>query len=177
MNSSISENTSVSSTLSPSRVYGKVIAESLGLTGTPALYKLIGDAIAEGLTVTDALAAIRKLPLSISEAETLTDTVTTLMTMQQLLAENVGLAVVGGSGTPASQGPNSPGTMADDASVGTSAWSNPDNAKVSDNAYAKDTSNILSHYLKASNFSFSIPSGATVVGIKVEIERKYESGS
>ncbi len=33
-------------------------------------------------------------------------------------------------------GPNSPGTIADDASVGTEVWSNPDNAKVSDNVYA-----------------------------------------
>jgi hypothetical protein len=33
-----------------------------------------------------------------------------------------------------SSGPNSPGTMADDATVGTVAWNNPNNAKVSDNA-------------------------------------------
>lgn len=33
-------------------------------------------------------------------------------------------------------GPNNPGTMANDASVGTEAWSDVDNAKVSDNTYA-----------------------------------------
>ena len=74
----------------------------------------------------------------------------------------------------ASAGPNSPGTMADDATVGTAAWTNPDNAKVSDNVYttvgAGDTG--ISHYLKATNFGFSIPSGATIGGILVEIERK-----
>ena len=30
----------------------------------------------------------------------------------------------------------SPGTMADDATVGTVAWTNPNNAKVSDDVYA-----------------------------------------
>jgi hypothetical protein len=70
----------------------------------------------------------------------------------------------------------SPGTMADDASVGITAWSNPNNAKVSDNIYAIAIA--VSHYLKATNFGFSIPTGATVNGILVEIERKVivESG-
>jgi hypothetical protein len=142
----------------------------------------------------------------------------------------------------ASQGPNSPGTMADDATVGTQAWSNPDNAKISDNVYAKITNfnafanyldnsikiiksdgtfgttnkattnlwptsdtyisygssidlwgetwtaedindadfgvvlsskddyEVKSHYLKATNFGFSIPTGATIDGILVEAE-------
>lgn len=35
----------------------------------------------------------------------------------------------------ASEGPNSPGTMANDTTVGDTAWINPDNAKVSDNTY------------------------------------------
>lgn len=70
----------------------------------------------------------------------------------------------------------SPETMADDATVGTLTWSNPDNAKVSDNAYA-DSANTqqsvleYSHYLKATNFGFSIPSDATITGILVGIER------
>jgi len=137
----------------------------------------------------------------------------------------------------------SPGTMADDAAVGTSVWTNPNNAKVSDNVYATggnlvtgptvdtavrivksdttiSTTNrsvgstwsstesyvsfggatdkwgetwtiadindvdfgvvfsaisdepIQTHYLKATNFGFSIPAGATIDGIFVEIERK-----
>src|ERR1035437_7300149 len=68
------------------------------------------------------------------------------------------------------------GTMADDATVGTVAWSNPDNAKVSDNVYAvfnqTGTVTTHSHYLKATSFGFSIPTGATINGILVEIERK-----
>lgn len=68
----------------------------------------------------------------------------------------------------------SPGTMADDATVGTVAWTNPNNAKVSDNVYATAAVAFLSvsHYLKATNFGFSIPVGATINGILVEVERK-----
>ena len=75
----------------------------------------------------------------------------------------------------------SPQTMADDSSTGDVAWSNPDNAKVSDNVYATcyDGSGDAStgHYLKATNFGFSIPSGATINGILVEIEKKRTGGT
>jgi len=141
-----------------------------------------------------------------------------------------------------------PGTCVDDDIIGTVAWSNPDNAKVSDDTYTRSvgrggvtpnlkdnrvsivksdgsigTQNkalgtwsstesyvsyggvddlwgeawvvedvndinfgvvlsvdsyyqditLYSHYLKASNFSFSVPMGATIDGIEVEIERKF----
>ncbi len=73
---------------------------------------------------------------------------------------------------------NSPGTMADDATVGTVAWSNPDNAKVSDNVYATASVNAtISHYLKATNFGFAIPTGATIDGILVEVEKKHGGGT
>jgi len=74
----------------------------------------------------------------------------------------------------------SPGTMADDATVGTVAWSNPDNAKVSDNVYATATGavgNYDTHYLEATNFGFSIPSEATINGIVVEFEQKASIAS
>lgn len=80
----------------------------------------------------------------------------------------------------ATQGPNSPGTAADDATVGTLAWSNPDNIKVSDNVYASASTSTVpftTHYLKATNFGFSIPAGATINGILVEIERKMSGPS
>ncbi len=74
---------------------------------------------------------------------------------------------------PAASSTNSPGTMADDATVGTVAWTNFNNGMASDNAYAFATlRNKVSHYLKASNFGFSIPAGAVINGIVVEIERK-----
>jgi len=68
----------------------------------------------------------------------------------------------------------SPGTMANDSAVGTVAWSNVDNAKVSDNSYAsRDFSfSATSNYLKATNFGFNIPTGATIDGILVEIEKR-----
>lgn len=147
----------------------------------------------------------------------------------------------------------SPGTVVDDATVGTVAWSNPDNAKVSDDVYATapnlnggvnghtirdetvkivksdgtfgttnkatltnipsvdtyvsyggsadlwgetwtstdindvdfgmvisfkgNTLNTISHYLKATNFGFTIPAGATINGILVEVERKNIGGT
>jgi hypothetical protein len=73
----------------------------------------------------------------------------------------------------ASQGPNSPGTMADDATIGTVAWTSPNGAKVSDNIYTGSVLSdaVVQHYLKATNFGFSIPEGATIDGILVEVEQ------
>jgi len=78
----------------------------------------------------------------------------------------------------ADTGANSPGTMADDATVGTVAWSNPDNAKVSDgnDATSNGIANSISHYLKANNFGFAIPTGATINGILVEVEKAGGDG-
>jgi hypothetical protein len=75
----------------------------------------------------------------------------------------------------ASSGPNAPGTLADDASVGTRLWQNPTNAASSNNIYSTVASagvTTTSHYLSATNFGFSIPSGATIDGVVVEYERK-----
>lgn len=76
----------------------------------------------------------------------------------------------------ADTGALSPWTMASDELGGTAAWINPNNAKVSDNAYAIITlsSEIsrISRFLNATNFGFSIPAGAIINGILVEIERK-----
>ena len=76
-------------------------------------------------------------------------------------------------------GPNSPGTMADDATVGTVSWTNPDNAKINDNIRASVTilSTETSHYLKATNFGFSVPVDATISGILVEIKCRVNGSS
>ncbi len=74
----------------------------------------------------------------------------------------------------ASEGPNNPGTMADDATIGTKTWSNVDNAKISDDTDATVfgvNSADITHYLKATNFGFSIPIDATINGILVEVEK------
>jgi len=73
--------------------------------------------------------------------------------------------------------------VVDDATVGNIAWdsSSLNNVKVSDNvrAWAILPNNGLidtSHYLKATNFGFTIPSGATINGIVVEIEKLLNQG-
>lgn len=81
----------------------------------------------------------------------------------------------------ASIGPNSPSTITNDAAVGTLAWSNPSNAASSNDTYAESvalgSAIVTTNYLKSVNFGFSVPSGATIDGIVVEIERKASAGS
>lgn len=73
----------------------------------------------------------------------------------------------------------SPGTLADDSAVGTVAWSNPSNATSDNGVYATASSDgaTVSHYLKATNFGFTIPVGATIKGILAEIDKKKGSGT
>lgn len=76
-------------------------------------------------------------------------------------------------GTDPSSGPSSPGTLTNVAAGGTTAWVNPGNAAASDDVYATWTAPGgpgNSDYLQATNFGFSIPNGATITGIKVEVE-------
>lgn len=77
-----------------------------------------------------------------------------------------------------SEGANSPSTIVDDNTVGTVAWTNPSNAGASNDSYAsaETVSSAVSHYLKATDFEFSIPSGAMINGILVEIERYASVG-
>ena len=63
----------------------------------------------------------------------------------------------------------------DDASFGQATWGNPGYAAVSDDVRATagfdPGSGITnSHYLKATNFGFTIPDGSTILGILVEVE-------
>jgi hypothetical protein len=70
-----------------------------------------------------------------------------------------------------------PATAADDATVGTTTWTNPSNATtpsdgshdLADITYNDVTALGVGHYLKATNFAFIIPSAATIRGIKVEV--------
>ena len=68
-------------------------------------------------------------------------------------------------------GPNSPGTAADDSAIGTLTWSNPSNIASSNDSKATVTGNggAVSHYLKATNFGFSVPD-ATIDGVQFDIE-------
>jgi hypothetical protein len=71
------------------------------------------------------------------------------------------------------QSQKSPGTVEDKEGVGTIAWTNPNNAKASDNTYATSavTSAAVTHYLQTKSHGFALPESATVLGIIVEVER------
>lgn len=75
----------------------------------------------------------------------------------------------------AAQGPLSPGTEADDASIGTQVWDfiSEGTALSQDDGYASASLTVgqETHYIKVTNFGFSIPAGSTIQGIAVEIER------
>jgi hypothetical protein len=78
---------------------------------------------------------------------------------------------VNDSGTVHAQ---SPATIIDDNSNGGSVtWNTPGNAGAQDEAYAEalNMDGETSDYLKATNFGFSIPVGATINGIVVEVDR------
>jgi hypothetical protein len=74
-------------------------------------------------------------------------------------------------------GPNSPSTAADDSSLSGDTWSNPNNAKAADASYATvtDTNPNHTHYLKTTNYGFSIPAGSDIQGIVVEVLRHASS--
>lgn len=80
---------------------------------------------------------------------------------------------------PTSIGPIPAGLVVDDATVGTRAWTTPNNARFSDDATASISAMVSgeeSHYLLASNFGFDIPAGAAITGFTVQAERRA-SGS
>ena len=68
--------------------------------------------------------------------------------------------------------PKGGSTFADDTSIGTCTWSNTDRVVASDDSRSTcgTGTNADTHYLKATGFNFAIPTGATITGIKVEIE-------
>ena len=70
------------------------------------------------------------------------------------------------------------GTFANDATVGTIDWDTPSNASASDNTRASSVLLIteVTKYLKATNFGFAIPTGSTIRGIVVEVEKSSVTG-
>ncbi len=73
-------------------------------------------------------------------------------------------------------GPRAAGSAVDDASTGSIAWQGAGNASGGQDGgmAATNAHNEYSHYLKATNFGFSIPSGATIKGIKVEVAKTQD---
>ena len=75
-------------------------------------------------------------------------------------------------------GPNAPSTAVDDSSLVGNNWSNPTNAEVADATYAtaSDTNPHHTHYLKTTDYGFSLPAGSDIQGIVVEVLR-HASGN
>ncbi len=94
---------------------------------------------------------------------------------------NWGIDIKGG---PASiNGPNPPGTASNVANGSAQDWANPNNIKVEDGAFAAITpsgsTKTTSNYLVGTNFSFpgSIPDGAIITGVKVDVKGKQTDAS
>lgn len=78
----------------------------------------------------------------------------------------------------ASTSATSPGTGANNTTVGTVAWSNPGNITTSNNTRATAAlNNSTSNYLMATNFAFTVPTNAVITGILVEIEKSRTAGT
>lgn len=76
-------------------------------------------------------------------------------------------------------------TAANDAAVGTVAWTTPANALTSDDARAtsgdtNSTANpitIYSNYLKITDTAALVPGGSTIEGIEVQVERRHNNAA
>lgn len=79
----------------------------------------------------------------------------------------------------ASSGPLSAGTGANDAAIGTVAWTNPGRVTADDSvrSSASPSAGSVTNYLKATNFGFAIPTGATIDGIVATWELRQIGGS
>lgn len=76
------------------------------------------------------------------------------------------------------QGPSAPGAVTSDGSFGTSPWTNPTNAIGNDGSYAVTApGGVPTQYLKATNFGFSIPGPAQILGIEVGVDRRSTVGT
>jgi hypothetical protein len=88
------------------------------------------------------------------------------------LAALVVATVVVAQAIGSAQGPQTASSAVDDGSTGSAAWSSPGDGKVSDDVYATaGLTSQASHYLKVTGFGFSIPSGSTITGVSVSVER------
>lgn len=78
----------------------------------------------------------------------------------------------------ASIGPNNASTFANDATVGTTDWTNTSNAASSNNSYATAAMPIggTTKFLLVTNFGLAVPANAIIDGIVVGIERSYAIG-
>lgn len=74
-------------------------------------------------------------------------------------------------------GPFSPGTTANNASIGSNAWTGTGNSVSSNNSYATVATKGITNYLSASNFGFAISVPSSISGIQVDVERSTNSAT
>lgn len=71
-----------------------------------------------------------------------------------------------------------PGTTGNSNDIGTVSWSNDDRVVSINHSYATVTLTAeTSKFLKCTNFGFSIPTGATITGIQMEVVGQWNTGS
>ncbi|HYK01306.1 MAG TPA: LamG-like jellyroll fold domain-containing protein [Thermoanaerobaculia bacterium] len=149
----------------------RITLATLSVTTTAVL------ALSKVRTVVNSFAITATAVLSLTRSQitvkALSLTATVVPTLTKAAIHLVSLAV--GGTVSLSDGPLSPATTSDDATVGTVAWTNPNNAQTDNGSYATavlasvaGVSNESSHYLKATNFGFAIPTSATITGVVVE---------
>jgi cysteine-rich repeat protein len=95
---------------------------------------------------------------------------------RSLMAVCVLLAGLAQAALGQTAGPNAPGTVVSDASIGTAAWTLPMVAAASDDLRALAPLS-PSQYLKATNFGFALPPSAVIEGIVVDAERSSLLGT
>ncbi|MDP1681220.1 MAG: hypothetical protein Q8L39_05535, partial [Burkholderiales bacterium] len=89
------------------------------------------------------------------------------------LALSLGIGLLFGHAASAITVTASPTTCASIAGIGTVAWSNPARAISSNNSYATATvDGTTTRYLQCTGYNFAIPTGATINGITVSVERR-----
>jgi len=150
----------------------KVLSDTISIAenSIKSISKSFTDAIITSESFTKAASFVR----SFTDGLSLTDTFTKAASFVRSFTDNL---LFGGGET--STGPNSPGTAVNDTSpMEASDWINPGNILTSDDTYSTaDVGQKFTNYLKATNFGFSIPAGATIDGILMEAEVKGTASS
>lgn len=115
-------------------------SEQSGTTQDPKLVITYTASTNHTKTLTEAATATATFSRAWTLARTLTEaktaTASIIKTATKLLTGAVTAADTFTKGLAVTAGPNSPGTLANDATVGSTAWTNPSNAGASDNSYA-----------------------------------------
>ncbi len=109
----------------------------------------------------------------------LTEKGVSMQTVSRVLSVLVVSVLVGGPVSAASKGPNSPGTVVNDDSIGVQPWLDPELASASDDsgAAALTSGGNPTQYLKATDFGLAIAPLAIIAGIEVQIEKSAPFGS